>query len=47
MWTMGMCIEVEEFEFTEGIFDPVKLFSDAGYLIFMVTNPSGRVVFAI
>ena len=37
----GYVYKIEDFEFTEGIFDLVKLFSDAGYLIFVVTNQSG------
>ena len=37
----GYVYKIEDFEFTEGIFDLVKLFTDAGYLIFVVTNQSG------
>ena len=37
----GYVSKIEDFEFTKGIFDLVKLFSDAGYLIFIVTNQSG------
>ena len=37
----GYVYKTDNFEFTEGIFDLVKLFSDAGYLIFVVTNQSG------
>ncbi len=37
----GYVSKIEEFEFIEGIFDLVKLFSDAGYLLFVVTNQSG------
>ena len=37
----GYVYKVEDFEFAEGIFDLVKLFVDAGYLIFVVTNQSG------
>ncbi len=37
----GYVCKIEEFEFTKGIFELVKLFSDAGYLIFIVTNQSG------
>ena len=37
----GYVYKIDDFEFVEGIFDLVKLFSDAGYLIFVVTNQSG------
>jgi len=37
----GYVSKIEDFEFVEGIFDLVRLFSDAGYLIFVVTNQSG------
>ena len=37
----GYVYKIEDFEFIKGIFDLVKLFSDAGYLIFVVTNQSG------
>ena len=37
----GYVYRVEEFEFREGIFDLVKLFSNTEYLIFIVTNQSG------
>ena len=37
----GYVYKIEDFEFTEGIFELVKLFSDAGYLIFIITNQSG------
>ncbi|NOR54692.1 MAG: D-glycero-beta-D-manno-heptose 1,7-bisphosphate 7-phosphatase [Sulfurovum sp.] len=37
----GYVSKIEDFEFTEGIFKFVKLFSDAGYLVFIVTNQSG------
>ncbi len=37
----GYVSKIEDFEFSEEIFDLVKLFSDAGYLIFIVTNQSG------
>ncbi|NOR54954.1 MAG: D-glycero-beta-D-manno-heptose 1,7-bisphosphate 7-phosphatase [Sulfurovum sp.] len=37
----GYVSKIKDFEFMEGIFDFVKLFSDAGYLVFIVTNQSG------
>jgi len=37
----GYVSKIEDFVFIEGIFDFVKLFSDRGYLIFVVTNQSG------
>jgi len=37
----GYVSKIEDFEFTDGIFDLVRLFSDAGYLVFVVTNQSG------
>jgi len=37
----GYVSKIEAFEFIEGIFDLIKLFSDTGYLIFIVTNQSG------
>ncbi len=37
----GYVYQIENFEFVDGIFDLVKLFTDAGYLIFVVTNQSG------
>ena len=37
----GYVSKVEDFEFVEGIFDLVRYFTDAGYLIFVVTNQSG------
>jgi D-glycero-D-manno-heptose 1,7-bisphosphate phosphatase len=37
----GYVYKIEDFEFAEGIFDLVKLFSNEGYLIFVVTNQSG------
>jgi D-glycero-D-manno-heptose 1,7-bisphosphate phosphatase len=33
--------KIEEFVFRDGIFDLVKVFSERGYLIFVVTNQSG------
>ena len=37
----GYVCKIEDFKFVEGIFDLVKLFTDAGYMIFVVTNQSG------
>ena len=37
----GYVYKVEEFEFTEGIFELLQLFSKHGYLLFIVTNQSG------
>ena len=37
----GYVYKIEDFEFVEGIFELVKEFTDAGYLIFVVTNQSG------
>lgn len=37
----GYVCKQEGFEFSDGIFELVKHFSDAGYLIFVVTNQSG------
>ena len=37
----GYVSHIEDFEFTEGIFDLVHLFTQKGYLIFVVTNQSG------
>ena len=37
----GYVYQKENFEFTEGIFALVKLFTDAEYLVFVVTNQSG------
>ncbi len=37
----GYVYKITDFEFSNGIFDLVKLFTDAGYLIFVVTNQSG------
>jgi D-glycero-D-manno-heptose 1,7-bisphosphate phosphatase len=37
----GYVYKIEDFEFVEGIFDLIRLFSNAGYLIFVVTNQSG------
>jgi len=37
----GYVYKIEEFEFAEGIFDLLQLFSKQGYLLFIVTNQSG------
>ena len=37
----GYVYKIDDFEFTEGIFDLVKLFTDARYMIFIITNQSG------
>ena len=37
----GYVYKVEDFEFTEGIFDLLRLFLSKGYLLFIVTNQSG------
>lgn len=37
----GYVYQKEKFEFTEGIFDLLKLFRQEGYQIFIVTNQSG------
>ena len=37
----GYVSKIEDFQFIEGIFDLVKYFSNANYLIFIVTNQSG------
>ena len=37
----GYVSKIKDFEFVDGIFDLVKLFIDAEYLIFIVTNQSG------
>jgi len=37
----GYVHDITDFEFTDGIFDLVTLFKDAGYTIFIVTNQSG------
>ena len=33
--------KIEDFEFTEGIFDLLKYFQDLGYLLIVITNQSG------
>jgi len=37
----GYVYKIEDFEFIEGIFDLLHLFSKQGYLFFIVTNQSG------
>ena len=37
----GYVSKIEDFEFTEGIFELLKLFLDKNYLLFIVTNQSG------
>jgi len=37
----GYVYKIEEFEFTKGIFELLQLFSNQGYLLFIVTNQSG------
>lgn len=37
----GYVYKIEAFEFTEGIFELLHLFTEKGYLIFIVTNQSG------
>ena len=37
----GYVSKVEDFQFTEGIFELLRLFLDRGYLLFIVTNQSG------
>ena len=37
----GYVSKIEDFEFTEGIFDLLKLFHKKGYQLFVVTNQSG------
>lgn len=37
----GYVHTIETFEFTEGIFELLKLFQSKGYLLFVVTNQSG------
>ncbi len=37
----GYVYKIESFEFTEGIFDLLRLFSKHGYLLFIITNQSG------
>ncbi len=37
----GYVYKIEDFEFTEGIFELLQLFAQQGYLLFIVTNQSG------
>ena len=37
----GYTYKIEDFEFSEGIFSLLKIFKNAGYLIFVITNQSG------
>ncbi len=37
----GYVYKIENFEFTEGIFELLHLFKNEGYLLFIVTNQSG------
>jgi len=37
----GYVSKIEDFEFTEGLFTLLQLFSKQGYLLFIVTNQSG------
>ena len=37
----GYTYKIDNFEFVEGIFDFIRIFSTAGYTIFIVTNQSG------
>lgn len=37
----GYVSKIEDFEFSEGIFSLLKLFRDAGHLLFIITNQSG------
>ncbi|PHS41742.1 MAG: D-glycero-beta-D-manno-heptose-1,7-bisphosphate 7-phosphatase [Sulfurovum sp.] len=37
----GYVCDIEEFEFTKGIFELLQLFTQEGYLLFIVTNQSG------
>ena len=37
----GYVSKVEDFQFTEGIFELLRLFLDRGYMLFIVTNQSG------
>ncbi len=37
----GYVYKIEDFEFTEGIFELLELFTKRGYLLFIVTNQSG------
>lgn len=37
----GYVYQIEKFEFTEGIFELLRLFVNQGYMLFVVTNQSG------
>jgi D-glycero-D-manno-heptose 1,7-bisphosphate phosphatase len=37
----GYVYEIDKFEFTEGLFDLLRIFVKKGYLLFVVTNQSG------
>ena len=37
----GYVSTIEDFKFVDGIFDFIKLFTEAGYYVFIVTNQSG------
>ena len=37
----GYVSKIEDFQFTEGIFELLRLFLDRGYMLFIVTNQSG------
>ncbi len=37
----GYVSKIEDFEFSDGIFELLRLFSDNGYLLFIITNQSG------
>ncbi|HIP13437.1 MAG TPA: HAD family hydrolase [Arcobacter sp.] len=37
----GYVYKIEDFEFTEGIFELLRFFIEKGYLLFIVTNQSG------
>lgn len=37
----GYVYQIEKFEFTQGIFELLRLFLNKGYLLFIVTNQSG------
>ena len=37
----GYVSKLEDFQFTEGIFELLRLFLDRGYMLFIVTNQSG------
>lgn len=37
----GYVSKIEDFQFTEGIFELLHLFADKGYILFIITNQSG------